>query len=306
MGKAQTVTINGKQYDALTGMPVSVKLAATKTSLPSSHIHSTAQKSSTLNRKVVGKHQPAMPVHSTIVHPQIVKHPQVSKFAKPATRPVSASKQMMDIAPVRHPLVEKVQQTQKARKQAAAPIAHVPATTQKEQAIVKALNNSKKQSVKKQSVKKRFPRIFSVASASLAVLLLAGYLTYINMPTLSIKVAAVRSGIDASYPGYRPSGYSLDGPIAYNDGSVSMRFAANAGPQNFVVGEQASSWDSSAVLENYVTPKTGDNYVTYSDGGLTIYTFNGDAAWVNDGILYTISGDAPLSNDQVRRIATSL
>lgn len=154
--------------------------------------------------------------------------------------------------------------------------------------------------------KKRYPRILSVSSAGLALLLLGGYFTYINMPSLSTRVAAAQAGINATYPSYHPDGYSLSGAVAYNQGEVHMKFASNAGPQSFTVDQTKSSWDSSAVLENYVTKKVGENYITYNEHGLTIYTFGGDAAWVNGGILYTISGDAPLSGDQIRHIATSM
>ena len=47
-------------------------------------------------------------------------------------------------------------------------------------------------------------------------------------------------------------------------------------------------------------------YATYNDAGLTIYTYGTDAAWVNGGVLYTVEGSANLSNEQIRRIATSL
>jgi hypothetical protein len=85
-----------------------------------------------------------------------------------------------------------------------------------------------------------------------------------------------------------------------------MKFAANAGPQSYTLAQTRSGWDSSAVLTNYVEPKTGSQYNTTTTNGLTIYTYDNAAAWVNAGILYTISGDAPLSSDQIQRIATSL
>lgn len=85
-----------------------------------------------------------------------------------------------------------------------------------------------------------------------------------------------------------------------------MKFAANGGPQNFTVSQTKSNWDSSTVLDRYIKEKAGDNYITYSERGLTIYTYDGNAAWVNGGIFYTITGDAPLSSDQIRRIATSM
>jgi len=149
-------------------------------------------------------------------------------------------------------------------------------------------------------------RILSIASASLALLLLGGYFTYLNMPNLSVRVAAAQAGIDASYPSYRPDGYSLNGPVAYDQGEVSMKFAANAGPQNFAITQTKTDWDSSALKENYVKAKWGENATQYTENGLTIYALDGDAAWVNNGILYTIDGDAPLSSSQIRGIATSM
>jgi hypothetical protein len=85
-----------------------------------------------------------------------------------------------------------------------------------------------------------------------------------------------------------------------------MKFASNSGPQNFTLNQKKSSWDSSAVLDNYVKQKAGENYITYNERGLTIYTYGSDAAWINNGVLYTINGDAPLSSDQIRHIATSM
>ena len=305
-----TVTINGTQYDAHTGLPITLALSAPPTPAPETHantIHVSAQKSQTLNRAVVQKHAPSPKVvHQDIVtrrRANVAKSPNVSRFASDPAFRKAPKTTTADIMATTHPTVQKAHARVAANKQ---PVAHKSSQTLKHEVVAKALANSKKPTSSKQSLKRRFPRVFSAATASLAVLVLGGYLTYLNMPTISIRVAAVQAGIDASYPDYRPNGYRLSGPIAYNDGEVSMRFAATAGPQNFSITEKKSSWDSTAVLENYITPKAGDDYITYTEGGLTIYTYDNKAAWVNGGILYTIDGDAPLSNDQIRRIATSL
>lgn len=305
-----TVTINGTQYDAQTGLPVTPAAVTPPTPTPTTHakaIHVSTQKSQTLNRTVVQKHAPAPKVvHQDIATRQrvnVAKHPNVSRFASDPSFRKAPKTTTADIAATPHPMVQKAHASVAAAKR---PVVQKSSQAVKQEIVAKALANSKKPEVSKKSLKKRFPRAFSAATASLAVLVLGGYLTYLNMPTISIRVAAVQAGIDASYPDYRPDGYRLSGPIAYNDGEVSMRFAATAGPQNFSITEKKSSWDSSAVLENYVTPKVGEDYVTYTEGGLTIYTYDNKAAWVNGGILYTIDGDAPLSNDQIRRIATSL
>jgi hypothetical protein len=149
------------------------------------------------------------------------------------------------------------------------------------------------------------PTLPSIVGASIALVLLAGYLTYLNMPGLSVRVAASQAGISARFPDYRPDGYSLDGPVSYAPGEVTIKFKTNGDNRGYAVRQRSSSWDSQAVLDNYVA-KQSANYLTYNEQGLTIYTYDHKAAWVNGGILYTIDGDAPLSSDQVLRIAASL
>src|SRR5690606_25397375 len=131
------------------------------------------------------------------------------------------------------------------------------------EALQKAPSHSKAAKEVKQK-KRRLPRVLSVASASLALLLLGGYFTYLNMPSLSTRVAAAQAGIDATYPSYRPDGYSLKGAVAYTQHQVNMTFKSNAGDQTFTIDQTKSNWDSSAVLENYVAKKVGDNYIAYN------------------------------------------
>ncbi len=307
MSTGDFVTINGKRYDSHTGLPLDVDQSPVepKPVVASSTVHATPQKSQTLNRSVVKKAAPARPTaRPAPQHKYVAKSPAISRFA--ADPAFKRQKPMgQDIAPIRHPLQDKAHAAKASKQILTAP--SKPAQVIKNEAIEKALNLPKQKPQKtRKSLKTRFPRVFSVGFTSIAILLLGGYLTYLNMPTISIRVAAVQAGIDASYPAYRPDGYRLSGPIAYNDGEVSMRFVANAGPQNFTITEEKSSWDSSAVLENHVIPKAGDNYVPHTTGGLTVYMYGNNAAWVNGGILYSIGGDAPLTNEQVLRIATSL
>ena len=142
-------------------------------------------------------------------------------------------------------------------------------------------------------------------AASFAIMLLGGYLSYINMPHLSVRVAAAQAGISASYPSYVPDGYRFYGPVAFSDGKVTLDFAANGGTTNYQISQKKTSWDSQAVLDNFVAAKTKD-YAINSAGGLTVYTYGSNAAWVDRGILYTIDGDAPLAPTQILHIAQSL
>lgn len=120
-----------------------------------------------------------------------------------------------------------------------------------------------------------------------------------------MRVAAVRAGISANYPQYNPDGYHFSGPITYQPGEVNISFKSNTNPKGFVIKQKTSTWDSQAVLDNYVAKQTG-TYLTYQERGLTVYSFGNRAAWVNGGLLYTIDGDAPLSSDQLLHIATSM
>ena len=159
---------------------------------------------------------------------------------------------------MKHPSLVKAHGIQALAKMRATPqrVASKPSHVVKQELIADALAvSSNKPRTTKRSLKERFPHVFSVASASLALLILGGYLTYLNMPTLSVRVAAAQAGINTSYPDYRPDGYRLSGPVAYSDGEVSMRFVANTGSQNYIVKQAKSSWDSSADLENYSQPK---------------------------------------------------
>ncbi len=307
---SKTVTINGRMYDVHTGMPVdSTPTHQPAESHPSNTVHHTVQKSQTLNRRIVKKAGPAVSSHSQPkVRPDISRHAGVTKFAP---HPVAAKKPVPSASDhhVPHPIAQRVHHKQAAMqmKPQAQP-APKPAAVIKAEAIQESLDAAPSHSANHQQVRKtkRYPRVLSVASASLALLLLGGYFTYLNMPSLSVRVAAAQAGVNASFPSYHPDGYSLNGPVAYTQGQVTMKFASNSGPQNFTVSQSKTSWDSSAVLENYIKDKAGDNYITYDEHGLTIYTYGGNAAWVNAGVLYTIHGDAPLSGDQIRHIATSM
>lgn len=313
----RTVTINGTVYDAHTGMPLEKLGAITETKSapahipsqprPSQSVHRLPEKSQTLNRQVVGKKTPTPIAQQRHVRRQITKSTSITKFAPHPVAAKPRTRTMSDIGPVSHPLAVKAQQRAQAP-QDTSKLAPKPSQVIKQEAIAEALDSAPSHTAnhkQHKSTPKR-SRFFSIASASLALLLLGGYFTYLNMPSLSVRVAAAQAGVNASYPEYRPDGYSLHGPVAYDEGQVSMKFAANAGPQNFSITQTKSSWDSSALEEKYVNEASNGGYVPFVEHGLKIYVFDNNAAWVNGGVLYKITGDAPLSNDQIRRIATSM
>lgn len=228
------------------------------------------------------------------------------KSITPTTHVSAQPKVIADIAPTQHHLAQRVATV---RTQPPAPIHH-PSHVLKQLAIDKALDEAPSRTSRRdvKLVKKshKFKRLASIASVGVAVILLGAYFTYLNMPALSTKVAAAQAGINANYPSYQPMGYSLKGAVSYEQGSVAMTFGANGSPQEFTLTQSKSGLDSFAVLDTVVAPKAGDSYQTTSSGGLTVYTYDGGAAWVNGGILYQIDTNAHLSPSQVQRIAASL
>lgn len=155
----------------------------------------------------------------------------------------------------------------------------------------------------KASVKRK--HLTSYATTAVVVLLLGGYVAYLNIPSISMKVAANRAGFAASMP-HAPSGYRFSGPIAYSPGQVVVSFRSNTDERRFSLTQQPTNWDSLALLENHVLRQSSD-YTTYQDRGLTIYVHGSDAAWVSDGKMYTINGQqARLGIDQILGIAASM
>lgn len=328
-----TVLINGQEYDRVTGLPVSssavpANVEKSATSSPASapeqapvarqaqqKVHAVAphakhkpQRSSTLRRRALKK--PSYSDHRVIKRSATVKRMDI---ARPVSAPVEVRKFAPHPAAALHPkpatIVDRpaMPHPSVARKSTEQPLTNILTSSQiKDNAIKDAISKTHKKNPLKNSFFKRHRRVASVLSATFAVVMLGGYFTYINMPALSVRVAASQAGIDARYPNYRPDGYALNGPVTYSDNRVSMVFKANAGDQKFTINQVKSSWDSEALLDNYVSDKSNGDYTPVTEHGLKIYTYGDNAAWVNGGILYTVEGNAPLSSSQIRKIATSL
>ena len=151
------------------------------------------------------------------------------------------------------------------------------------------------------------PRLLSVGAASLAVLLVGGFIAYQNVPNLAMRVASARAGIHASMPSYRPAGFAINGPIIYKPGQITVSFKSNTdSARNFSITQSVSSWNSETLLENYVSANK-QPFQTYQNNGKTIYIYNGsNATWVDGGIWYNVQGNSSLNSDQLLRIANSI
>ena len=341
MASKNYVVINGRAYNTITGMvmdDINVKeteikkeQSISKRGTSVSNIHAAhVQKSSTLNRRHVKMPQrtplAAKPQKARV---DVKQHVAVKKFSTPIVSKPAPQKIAINRPAETHPVTRRAQQrplsvNTKLRKErqplamnnnplvATAPqkiekpIVAKTSKQLKNEAIEKALSNeiiSNKKARRRQK-KGGALRWLNTFSVGFAVMLLGGYLTYLSMPNISIKMAAVQSGIDAKYPGYKPDGYALNGPIKFKSGEVSMKYAYADGSSEYTITQQKSGWNSSAVKE-FFSEKHKNPNTTMIDG-LTIYSGGKEAAWVNGGILYQISGDANLSSSQIEKIATSL
>jgi len=149
---------------------------------------------------------------------------------------------------------------------------------------------------------KRFALAFTCAAACVAAII---YFVGTNIPDISVRVAAMQTGIEASYPSYVPRDFSLS-DISSENGKITLTFN---GPDNanFTLIEEKSSWDSSALLRNYVEPTWNESYTTTHEQGITIYISGANAAWVNRGVLYKINAPSDsLTKKQLRNIVVSI
>ncbi len=149
-------------------------------------------------------------------------------------------------------------------------------------------------------------RVMLAVSCAAAAVMAIAYFVGTNMPDISMRVAAMQTGINASYPGYVPRGYSVT-DLSSERGRVVINFANDENGGAFSMTEEKSSWDSNALLANYVKPEFGDDYTIVREQGLTIYVANGGAAWVNGGVAYKLRiKSGTLTKKQIRSIAVSL
>ncbi|MES2630999.1 MAG: DUF4367 domain-containing protein [Patescibacteria group bacterium] len=343
MPNNKTITINGRVYDAVTGLPINK--AAYDVSRPSTpkkvekktevkekpapkpvverapatvanEVHGQTQRSHTLARRSVKKPTKAVKRPTTGRHMDMARSSKITKFAPhPVVKPAEvkaivkaqAAAAKPDKAPQVHPIAAKAV----TRAAVAKPVAQKPATTKevKDAAIAKALATPKAKPVKKSKKQNKWVRRISIVGIIALALGLILYGVYHFVPSVSVGIASAQAGVKATYPEYVPDGYALSHPVTYEEGEVTLIFKSNSNDNSYSITQESSTWDSSAVLDRVVRPVSGEDYSTTKERGLTVYAYNNgkSAAWVNGGVLYVISSnDAPLSGEQIRHIATSL
>lgn len=181
-------------------------------------------------------------------------------------------------------------------------LARADAHTEKSQEEGKSLRHHKKARTGKRPLHHRTP---SIVAASLAVLLLTGFIAYQNKAAITLRYASAKAGFHATLPGYKPSGFAL-GRFSYHTGNISVAFKNSASSQSFTLSQQPSNWDSQTLLENVVAVG-GRQYQAIQRQGQTIYVYgDNNAAWVSGGILYELNSQGNLSTSQLLDVASSM
>ncbi|MBI4101078.1 DUF4367 domain-containing protein [Candidatus Microgenomates bacterium] len=341
-GQKNFITINQKRYCANCGVKHSNAKSSKLAAKPKQAASDSLVLDLTAADKASPRHRPAQSIHGVrrthgprrshpkphhSPHPEVSRttaadrlsrsahihrHARISKFKTGSSQAPSINQAESEATPTQMAPRRSYHLPGPTRQQliAAAMAKHHPRTPHVEPAhhpTAKAKKSKRPRLFKRAAhAFKHRPRLATAAAAGLVVLILAVYVTYLNFPNIAVKMAASRAGVDAQMPGYVPAGYGFSGPITYSSGQLTIRFNSRSDDNYLLVTQKKSDWDPATLLEAYVLTRS-KNYLTFQENGLTIYVYNGNnAAWINNGIVYTIEGNTRLSSEQVLKMASSL
>lgn len=209
------------------------------------------------------------------------------------------------------PDLARVHERMRARTVAAPQPTKLSAKEIKDREIKKAISKADKITAEKKTKKPAkihfgVGRVVLALSCAAAAVFAIVYFVNLSAPDLSLRVAAMQTGIEASYPSYVPRDFSLS-DITSENGKITMGFINRGTGEAFTLVEEKSSWDSNALLENFVRREYGEDYAMVRENGLTLYIKDSDAAWVNGGMVFKLkTTSGTLTKKQIRAIAVSL
>jgi hypothetical protein len=146
-----------------------------------------------------------------------------------------------------------------------------------------------------------------LAVCAILLMSLIGFVAWRNVPQLSVMVASAKAHIEASVPGYVPSGFSQASPASTDDNAVIIKYKAiGTNNRGYDISQKQSNM-TSVSLAQAVVPQ-GSSVQTSQVGGNTVYIYGkqNNAAWVNNGVLHKITDRAQLSSDEIIKIVQGL
>ncbi len=155
-----------------------------------------------------------------------------------------------------------------------------------------------------QPKKHRF-RFSTIMATAGAMAIIVGLGVYISLPTISVKLAAGRAGIDAKNP-YALSGYSLDNNIAAQPGKVTISYKSASGNGGYSVTQESDKSTTDYALRLNVSRQNGGSYQEMDVNGKTVLLYGNKATWLAGDMRYTIDGSDMMDSNQLRSIVKSL
>ncbi|MBQ3293874.1 DUF4367 domain-containing protein [Candidatus Saccharibacteria bacterium] len=280
----------------------------------SSASHRRVQRSTTLNRKYVKKPEKVAAVDSVAKRrAEDLKRRQAlaDKINRERLAALKAGKTLREAAatpaatvpkPLSATIEKNLVATPKAEKAKAVKDSAVKSALKSVATLESESKPTKSISTKRSLGAKKLLLAFGCAALAVGVV---GYFVSVNTPDISVRVAAMQTGIDATYPTYIPRGYSLS-DIVSEDKKISMTFSSSDNT-SFTLSEEKSSWDNETLEASYVKSTWGNNYTSVREQGITIFISGSNATWVNGNILYKITASGNnLTKKQIKSIVTSL
>lgn len=255
------------------------------------------------SHKIVHSKVPARTTRASSVE----QSAKISKFAQQNNATVT---QKVETIPVKAaPRRQDADETSAYVSKQAPPISaqrHTKSTDMFESALQNATSHRPSAIGSKKSHHKRKRAGLAQVGAVLAlVIILGGFFTYNNIPRITLRTAAKRTGFTASVPSYKPVGFSLSRSIQYQPGRVVLSYSSSTDNRGFSITQEKTTLQNDNLPSAFLSSR--DTYQTKTDGGKSIYIYDGsNATWVDNGIWYNVQGNAGLSADQLRNVASSL
>ena len=155
-----------------------------------------------------------------------------------------------------------------------------------------------------QPKKHRF-RFSTIMATAGAMAIIVGLGVYVSLPTISVKLAAGRAGINAKNP-YALSGYSLDNNIAAQPGKVTISYKSASGNGGYSVTQESDKSTTDYALRLNVSRQNGGSYQEMDVNGKTVLLYGNKATWLAGDMRYTIDGSDLMDSNQLRSIVKSL
>lgn len=267
--------------------------------------------------KMISHFSSTMPSNTSIGVKVVKKSSSASTSTSTSTTTTTKTKASSSEQVVMHPMLK----TARARMQERRMVAVTPrvqpsqaamnARELKEIAIKKALaaaeRKTEQEKVKPHKLHFSFGRVLIALGCTAAAIFAIVYFINLNVSDFSLYAAAKQAGIESANKEPRvPQNFAITN-ISSENGKIEIHYKNSQTGDTMTISEEKSSWDSEALLSNFVRNTYLSAFATIREQGLTIYISESNACWVNGGIVYKITAPAgSLDKKQIRQIATSM